>query len=236
MQPPGDPTVVAFFVRVPVPGRVKTRLANVLGDQGACQLYQAMVSDILAALGTCSLPIYLFHDGREDDVLPAAWMAAASRSIAQKGGDIGERMAAAFEHCFGEGIKRVILVGSDIPGLEARIIKEAAAALARQDAVLVPVVDGGYCLIGLHSTTAYRQLFAGIPWSTDQVLEKTLERFAQGHLSVVLLPALQDIDTIEDLDAYCRKPCASARATNRALSSNSGMGGKRQLEGYQRSK
>ncbi len=226
MQPPGDPPVVAFFVRMPVPGRVKTRLASVLGDQNACQLYQAMVSDILAALNTCSLPIYLFHDGREDDVLPAAWMAAASRSIAQKGGDIGERMAAAFEYCFGEGIQRVLLVGSDIPGLEAGVIEEAAATLTGQDAVLVPVVDGGYCLIGLHSTTAYRQLFAGIPWSTDQVLEKTLERCTRNHLRVALLPALQDIDTIENLEAYRRNPSASARATNRALFGDSGIGRK----------
>jgi len=130
MQPPGDPPVVAFFVRVPVPGQVKTRLAG----------------------------------------------------------------------------------------------------------VLVPVLDGGYCLIGLHATTAYRQRFAGIPWSTDQVLEKTLERCARVNQRVILLPALQDIDTIEDLEAYRRKPCASARATTRARSSDSGPGGAKDLEDYQRSR
>lgn len=211
------PRWVALFVRVPVPGLVKTRLAAALGDQGACQLYEAMVADILTQLRRCPFPLFLFHDGHENAPLPPAWRAAASRVSPQQGEGLGERMAAAFASCFAQGFGRVILAGSDIPGLEAGVLIQTAAALAEADGVLVPVVDGGYCLIGLKATTALHQLFADIPWSTDQVLEKTRQGFARAKLSLALLPPLADIDTVEDLRTYCRNPCGSATATNRAI-------------------
>lgn len=217
MKHPDSPAVVAFFVRVPVPGRVKTRLAASLGAAGACTLYQAMVTDILRAIRTSALPLYLFHDGPEDISLPQFWVAASVEVQAQQGEQIGTRMAAAFAHCFAAGIDQVILVGSDIPGLDSGVIKKAAAALASHDAVLVPVADGGYCLIALQRAGYHPRLFADIPWSTDQVLRITLQRFKESGLDVSLLPRLQDIDTIEDLKAYWHQPASRATATNRVI-------------------
>ena len=217
MKPPPHSPVVAVFVRVPVPGRVKTRLAAVLGADGACRLYQAMVTDILGNIQACGLPLYLFHDGTEQSALPPAWVAAATQVIVQQGEGLGERMAAAFEHCFAENIPQVVLVGSDIPGLDGPIIKKAAAALAVADGALVPVVDGGYCLIALQRQRYRRRLFQEIPWSTDQVLRVTLQRFQECHLTLSLQAALQDIDTPDDVQRYCGRPCAQALATNRVL-------------------
>ncbi len=205
--------VVAFFVRAPVPGQVKTRLAPALGAEGACRLYQAMVSDILDNIGPCGLPLFLFHDGQEA-ALPPAWVKAASKVIAQSGEGIGERMAAAFAHCFAEDIEQVILIGSDIPGLNAEMLREASEALAAQDAVLAPTVDGGYCLIALKQTSFRPEIFQGVPWSTGQVLQATLQKFKTCGLTASLLKKQRDMDTLDDLKAYSRASCPQAVATN----------------------
>jgi len=207
-------TIVALFVRVPLPGRVKTRLAADLGNDGACGLYRAMVTDILDNLKDCGFPLYLFHDGTYGSELPEEWLQAASKVVAQSGDSIGERMARAFEHCFAENRAQVILVGSDIPGLDSGVIIAASGALARQDVAIAPAVDGGYCLIALKQETYQPGILEGIPWSTEQVLGATLERCGEYKLKVKLLATLRDIDTIEDLAAYCRKPALQAVATN----------------------
>ena len=211
-------TVVALFVRAPVPGRVKTRLAVGLGEEGACQLYQAMVADILGTLKVSGLPIHLFHDDKESSALPLAWRDAAAQVRPQGGEDIGERMSAAFADCFAQEIEQVILVGSDIPDLDARIIGAAREALVTHDAALAPALDGGYGLIALKSQQYRPELFTEILWSTGQVLSATLQRFAACRLSVALLPVLRDIDTMADLLAYWHHPCPSAPATNQAIS------------------
>lgn len=214
MKKPADTTIVALFVRLPVPGRVKTRLAAALGAEDACRLYRAMVTDILATVRSSGLPLRLFHDGGESSVPPRAWVEAASAVVAQQGAGIGERMMAAFEHCFAEGIGQVLLIGSDIPGLDSKLLNEAAKALTSRDAAIAPALDGGYGLIALKRTTYRRRLFQDIPWSTAQVLTTTLAKFRECQLEARLLPSLQDIDTLDDLQTYWRTPCPHARATN----------------------
>lgn len=217
MKNPSGDTVVALFVRVPIPGQVKTRLASTLGNERACRFYQAIVEDILFNIQACDFPVYLFHDGVDGCELPEKWSESAARVIAQKGECIGERMAAAFECCFAEGIKRVVLVGSDIPRLDARVVLAASAALESHDVAVVPAVDGGYCLIALTSETYQAAIFQNVPWSTEQVLSSTIERCQECHLEAELLEPLQDIDTLDDLLAYCRTPFSRAIATNNCL-------------------
>jgi uncharacterized protein len=206
-----------LFVRAPILGRVKTRLAADLGNEAACHLYQAMVADILGQIRSSSLPLSLFHDGGMENNLPPSWSAGAFRVRPQHGGDIGARMAAAFAECFAAGIDQVLLAGSDIPDLAAAHLTAAVAALVENDAVLAPAVDGGYGLIGLNRTRYRSEIFTGIPWSTDRVLETTRQRCAICGLTVHLLPMLRDIDTLDDLLAYRQHPNPAAVATNATL-------------------
>lgn len=210
-------TIIALFVRIPVPGRVKTRLASDLGNENACRLYRAMVSDILRNIEESGFPVYLFHDGADCGELPHEWVKASSGVIVQHGDSIGERMATAFQHCFAENIAKVILVGSDIPGLDSQVITEASDALESHDVAIAPAADGGYCLIALRRDIYQRNIFRNIPWSTGQVLHSTLERCTECHLQVALLKQLLDIDTIHDIQTYCKNPSAHAIATNICL-------------------
>jgi uncharacterized protein len=43
------------------------------------------------------------------------------------------------------------------------------------------------------------ELFRDVPWSTDRVLEVTLERFAAAGIEPAMLPELVDVDTADDL-------------------------------------
>lgn len=214
----GKTAVVALFVRIPVAGRVKTRLAATLGIEHACRLYCAMVTDMLRAICASGLPLYLFHDGSDIHHLPAAWQDAACQVIEQQGDGLGERMAAAFEHCFAETNQPVILVGSDIPGLDSQMYLRAAQALQTVDVVLTPVVDGGYCLLALKPASYHPELFQNIPWSTDKVLEATLAAIKKNRLEACVLATLQDIDTLEDLKDFYHRFCQDGGATCTALS------------------
>jgi rSAM/selenodomain-associated transferase 1 len=207
-------TVVAIFVRHPVPGRVKTRLARVLGDEAACELYRAMVADCIANVTVCGLPLFLFHDGQDEAGLPLEWLAAADAVFRQEGDSLGKRMSAAFERSFSAAAMGVILTGSDIPGIDAELLRSALEAIEHHDTVFSPAFDGGYCLVASKRSCFNSNMFQGIPWSTSRVLAMTTAACTAHGLSYDLLEARQDIDTMEDLAAYCRKPSESAATTN----------------------
>ena len=212
-----NPATVALFVRPPVPGRVKTRLAATIGDRFSCTLYRAMVLDVLRAVQASGLEIRLFHDGSDSQQLPPAWRRAAAAVRPQVDGDLGARMAAAFVDCFAAGCDRVLLAGSDLPGLDSATFRVAAESLEQCEAVLLPTRDGGYGLFGLRAAAFSPDFFTDIAWSTDRVLTATLLRLQRAGIRAQFLPVQGDIDTINDLRSYCRQPAAHARHTNAVL-------------------
>ena len=64
---------------------------------------------------------------------------------------------------------------------------------------------GGYYLIAARADRLAPELFAGIPWSTGEVLARTLDRCASLGLAFRLLPAARDVDTPPDLAALSRR-------------------------------
>ena len=93
------------------------------------------------------------------------------RLLDQVGKNLGQRMHRTFVDLFAQGYQQVIIVGTDVPTLPLTVYQEAFAILSHSEVVLGPALDGGYYLIGLTRPT--EDLFAGIPWSTDQVLAAT---------------------------------------------------------------
>jgi len=90
-------------------------------------------------------------------------------------------------------------VGVDIPGLDARVVREAAGLLAGNDLVFGPARDGGYYLVGM--SEPHDGIFRDIPWSTDRTFAVTIERVRALKLSFALTPVLRDLDRPEDLAA-----------------------------------
>jgi glycosyltransferase A (GT-A) superfamily protein (DUF2064 family) len=93
----------------------------------------------------------------------------------------------------------VVVIGADIPGIRARHIAGAFAALGRHDAVLGPAEDGGYWLIGLRrgGRAIPKTLFRGVRWSTEHAMADTV--LSLGGLRVGFVETLRDVDTARDL-------------------------------------
>lgn len=210
------PCLIALMVRVPVAGLVKTRLIPALGAEGACQLYRAMVDDLLEQATATGMELQLFYTGGGSEHLPQAWRQAAQSLSPQQGVNLGARMAHALTTAC-KTAARVLLIGSDIPDMDATMLRNAAAALRRHEVVLAPAVDGGYCLMGLNRGIDIAPIFQNMPWSTDQVLAITQHRLAELGRRVHLLSPLRDIDTPADLLAYQHHPNPAAHRVNRVL-------------------
>jgi uncharacterized protein len=75
--------------------------------------------------------------------------------------------------------------------------------------VLGPALDGGYYLIGLKRMAP--ELFADIPWSTDQVLRLTQETATAIGLKASLIQPWRDVDTLADLEALIEACNAEAK-------------------------
>jgi rSAM/selenodomain-associated transferase 1 len=215
-----------LFARVPVAGRVKTRLAGVLTEEGAARLYRAFLEDAARACApSASWESILQAEGDPDDEELARLFPAPWRRVRQAEGDLGSRLTAAFLREFEAGAPAALAIGSDHPGLPRRRLWEAFAVLARGNrAVLVPAEDGGYCAIGLHRSVAPAEVFRDIPWSSPSVLRATLDRLSMAGAPASVLAPSYDVDLPEDL-ARLRRDLASRdpseadfpRATARAL-------------------
>ena len=190
---------LVIFAKAPQAGQVKTRLIPALGAQGASALAQRMLTHVLQqALQANAGPVELCMSPPPGD---PAWqnvaIPAAVLRTDQGEGDLGKRMARAVRRVTAQERQSVLLMGSDCPALTAAVLREAARQLHTHDALLVPVADGGYVLIGLKSPCP--TLFDRMPWSTASVAAETLARMAALGFKVWRGPLLHDIDEPADL-------------------------------------
>ncbi|MEW6218991.1 MAG: TIGR04282 family arsenosugar biosynthesis glycosyltransferase, partial [Thermodesulfobacteriota bacterium] len=125
------------------------------------------------------------------------WLGGDLSVRPQGWGGLGRRMQRAFAEAWREGMHRVVLFGSDCPGLAPRHLLAACQALAGRDVVLGPARDGGYYLVGLGRPVT--GLFRGMPWGQPSVLARTRQRICDQGLTLALLEELADIDRPADL-------------------------------------
>ena len=197
-------TRVIIFLKAPIRGFVKTRLAQTLGDDAALGLYRAFVRDILEKIQFLGDVVLYYtpmgHEAALEDLCGRSFM-----HILQKGNDLGEKMARAFENEFNRGARNIILMGTDVPDVPEDILKMASQALETHPAVIAPSTDGGYFLIGFTARGFSRTVFEKIPWSTPAVFGKTLEIMNQNRLACHVLPSWTDVDTEEDYKALVQR-------------------------------
>ncbi|SPE52587.1 conserved hypothetical protein [Verrucomicrobia bacterium] len=194
-----------LFTRYPIAGSAKTRLIPALGAEGAAALHRRLVLRALrtAQAGRRAVPADLevhFEGGTEQAM--SHWLGDNAHFLPQAAGDLGQRMAGAFDESFRTGSTATVLIGSDCPGLSAAIITTAFARLMENPVVLGPAQDGGYYLIGLSRPIS--ELFRGIPWGTDRVLAESLAVLKRRGWKAALLNPLADIDRPEDLPVWRR--------------------------------
>jgi uncharacterized protein len=217
---------LAVMTKEPRAGQVKTRLQPPLTPQEAAQLNICFLRDTAAAIKSAcrneAIGVGVFtpigSEAAYIDIFPPEF-----RLLPQRGDEFGERLAFAFEDLFRCGFGSVCLIDSDSPTVSSGIYAQAVAALARSgdQVVLGPSDDGGYYLIGLKQN--HRELFEGIDWSTERVLNQTVDRAKQLKIEVTLLPNCYDVDDRHSLNRLCaellddRAPAAVAPHTRRFL-------------------
>ena len=204
---------VAVFImaKAPRPGQVKTRLCPPLSGPEAADLYRSFLQDKIEQVRTlrAASPAVAYAPETERPFFEA--LAPDFRLVAQRGPDLGARLANGFAEFLGNGHAGAVAIDSDTPTLPTEHLAEAVARLRRGDADLVlgPSEDGGYYLIGLRAP--HPELFDGIRWSTPEVMPETLRRAEEKGLRVALLPTWYDVDTPTDL-ARLRAALAASHA------------------------
>ncbi len=183
-------TLVLVICKAPRKGHVKTRLAATVGDDAAYHMYAAMMAHVFSELARTNVEVLPVVDGPRELV-----QAGTIQPLVQRGDDLGERIINALVDA--PASERVLVIGTDMPFIDADLIASAESALDVADVVIGPCVDGGYYLIGMRRV--HEELFEGIPWSTADVLASTIGRCAELGLTPHLLPLLRDVDTLDDL-------------------------------------
>ena len=190
--------LLIIFIKNPELGKVKTRLAATLGPEKALIIYNQLLSHTRKITEKLPLPQALYYS----DFIPAkdSWDSQVFRKQVQSGSNLGDRMLRAFQEGFNEGYNRICIIGSDCFELTSEIILNAFKKLEEHDVVIGPAEDGGYYLLGMQELQPY--LFANKSWSTEAVLQQTLDEIKLKGLSVALLPTLTDVDEEKDLPAF----------------------------------
>lgn len=180
---------IVVFSKAAERGTVKTRLRSAIGDDHCLALHLAMLQDTMDCCAGSGAAVVLYLAGEAG--LPFSVSTPVCKQVE---GDLGTRMKRAFEETL-PAFEKVVIVGTDAPGLTPSILEEAFRALDQKPLVLGPSEDGGYYLIGLNRMIP--EVFEHIPWSTREVLQRTLQKAPAGEAH--LLPVLFDVDAPDDL-------------------------------------
>ena len=200
---------LAVMTKAPQAGKVKTRLTPPLSSEEAAALNTCFLRDTAAAIvkttekrSARGIAVYtpVGAEAAYAGILPLEF-----ELVPQRGEAFGERLVCATEDLLQLGFDSLCLIDSDSPTVPQEAFAEAVELLsdANDSVVLGPSDDGGYYLLGLKKL--HSELFEGIDWSTERVLEQTIQRAGELNLPVHLLPTWYDVDDRDTLDRLCQE-------------------------------
>jgi uncharacterized protein len=213
MVPPKQALLV--FMRYPELGKVKTRLAAEIGGEAALRIYTLLVRRTLGIVHDFKkahpeVAVFLFLSPPDCAEAMARSFPGPWKVVAQMGAHLGERMGMAMRWAFEQGAEEVVLLGSDIVNVETSDLEAAFARLGGGIvAVLGPVQDGGFYLIGLTRFT--QEPFRPEEWGTDRICDRTEALLDASGFRVRRMRVRRDIDRPSDLGHVSAEPlfCAA---------------------------
>jgi rSAM/selenodomain-associated transferase 1 len=204
IPPPAQRLLV--FARLPERGRVKTRLAESIGDEAALAAYETMLRDLLASIGKPSPEteieiLWAPSESANGEALTRAF--GDLPTAMQTGANLGDRLSMAFsERFFFHATQKIIAIGIDDPSLPRALIDHAFALLDSCEWITGPAEDGGYYLIGCRGAVFDPAIFQDVEWGTSSVFATTMSKIAEWQNTVAVLPERWDIDVAEDWERY----------------------------------
>jgi len=203
-------TALIVFIKNLLLGRVKTRLAETMGDKRALDIYRQLCTFTVVEAMRTGLPVYFyFSDFSDPEFIKSHRIESGSdlhQFRVQGKSDLGIRMHQAFKEVL-KDYKRAFIFGTDCPYLNTRGILDAVCRLESNDAdvVIGPAEDGGYYGLGMNQPV---DIFSGVAWSTGMVLDQTINSIEKKSLKYELLATLADIDYESDWVQFLESPSA----------------------------
>jgi uncharacterized protein len=178
-----------LFVRAPLLGTGKRRLARDIGDVAAVRFERLMIALLVRRLADrrWRLRIAITPDKARHC---ARHRHSQRETVGQGSGDLGRRMRRALDAC---PPGPVVLVGADIPALRAGHVAAAFRLLGSRDLVFGPAEDGGFWLVGARRSRRLPLLFKGVRWSGRHALTDTLDGLPRA-VTVGFVDRLEDVD------------------------------------------
>ena len=192
------------MAKQPEPGTTKTRLTPGLSSEEAAELYEAMLTDIVANLAARTDTDLIIASASEDSI---GWFEQAFPGIpvvAQRGETLGERLDHVLGNALDDGYDSVFAISSDSPDLPASHLSDAFAMLDADsiDVVLGPSEDGGYWTIGWKQR--WTNMVVNVEMSRSDVLDNSVRIATESGARVSLAGEWYDIDEIEDVTRLAR--------------------------------
>ncbi len=187
-----------LFAKAPVPGQVKTRMQPGLTGTGAAELAFMMLVQSVSKVrthwpGSLALAVSpdqnhaCFQDLRERYRMDIE---------VQTEGDLGKRIGHVLEKAIRESGCGAVM-GSDVPHISGKILKQVHARLSKQENIVGPTVDGGFYILGLHELD--HGIFNLVDWGSNRVLSRLLKNLDSLGMDIGFCRKLRDIDTWSDL-------------------------------------
>ncbi len=185
---------LVIFAKFPEAGKVKKKIGQVIGMDTSAKLCECFINDLISAHNVQDYDLYLSFIGHE---YKEKYRTMFSNVIlyVQRGSNLGENLFFSFEDLL-DDYDKVVIIGCDAPTVGPDLATKAFNALDSYDVVLGPVSDGGYYLIGMKQP---RNIFEGLPFGTDKLIQRQVELLKTKGLTFVMLEELDDIDTIDEL-------------------------------------
>jgi len=193
---PTSKNALIIFARNPELGKCKTRLAKVIGNEAALEIYKYLLNHTAEISKNIKADKFVFYsdDIKKEDL----WNKDIFRKKLQYGTDLGARMENAFTELFQLNYEKVIIIGSDLLDLNTKHVNDAFELLENNELVIGPAKDGGYYLLGMK--TLHLNVFKNKDWGTSTVFKETIKDIQNSNYA--LMEELNDIDTFEDIKPY----------------------------------
>lgn len=187
--------VLIVFLRNPVEGRVKSRLAASVGEQKALSVYRQLNEHTRQVALECNADTHVFYSDFVDH--DDQWLQSDFGKHQQEGDDSGTRMLNALIMADEMGYSKKVIIGSDCPEITTEIINDAFQKLDEYDVVIGPAMGGDYYLVGVEEI--YTELFKEIDWDSKNVFDQTIRVLQNNGVIWYETPILSDVEVEEDL-------------------------------------
>ncbi len=195
---------IGIICKAPKAGQSKTRLIPRLGPERAAALARAFLIDLSRSIEEAAAAVgcagYAVCSPESAAAELATFLPPAFAYIVKTDCDLGRVLDGATQELLARGHESAILVNGDSPTLPAALLIETITTLRQpgERVVFVPALDGGYSIVGLNRRVP--EIFASIPWSTSDVMRRSLEQAERHAVPTKVLSPWYDIDDEESLD------------------------------------